>query len=204
VSKLDNCNFSENTLWAKGNAKGYTFQFHEKKDLGFQYIHEAIDLKEIPDSKYDFILASHVFEHTANPIKAIKEWSRILKNDGVILLIIPHKKGTFDHKRPSTSVIHLIEDYKNGVKENDLTHLPEILELHDLTLDPGAGDFNSFKGRSLDNFNNRGLHHHVFDENNIKQLFEYLGQKILKFYLISFFKPQNIILLVQMKKKLKE
>jgi hypothetical protein len=61
-----------------------------------------------------------------------------------MLLIVPHKDKTFDHNRPVSSLNHLVEDLENGVGENDLTHLPEIFELHDLKQDPGAGDFTSF------------------------------------------------------------
>ena len=47
-------------------------------------------------------------------------------------LVVPHKDKTFDHNRPVTSLNHLEEDLDNDVDEDDLTHLPEILELHDL------------------------------------------------------------------------
>lgn len=90
-----------------------------------------------------------MIEHTANPIKTLKEWLRIIKADGHLVLVIPHKDGTFDHKRPTTTVEHMIEDYKNGTDEYDLTHLDEILEYHDLKLDPDAGTFEEFKTRSL-------------------------------------------------------
>ena len=72
---------------------------------------------------------SHCIEHIANPLKAISEWKRILKDNGLILLIVPHKDKTFDHNRPITSLSHLIEDMKTDVQEDDSTHLPEILEL---------------------------------------------------------------------------
>jgi len=60
-----------------------------------------------------------------------------------------------------------------------MTHLDEILALHDLALDPAAGDIEQFRLRSLDNFNNRTLHHHVFDFPLIKRMLEYANFEII-------------------------
>ena len=74
---------------------------------------------------------------------------------------------------------HLLEDLANGTDEHDLTHLPEILELHDRSMDEASGDLESFRQRSLLNFENRCLHHHVFDPNLIDQLLEYVRMDVL-------------------------
>jgi len=66
----------------------------------------------IKDKQYDFLLASHALEHIANPFKAIMEWLRILKDNGIILIILPHKDDTFDHKRPVKDLKHLIKDFE--------------------------------------------------------------------------------------------
>ena len=65
------------------------------------------------------------------------------------------------------------------MSEHDLTHLDEILQLHDLTRDHAAGGFENFKARSLDNFYNRGLHHHIFDAHLMAQLFGYFNIDLL-------------------------
>ena len=83
-----------------------------------------------------------MLEHVANPIKALSEWKRI--TSGKIILIVPRKDFNFDHKRPITSFNHLLEDFDNDVNESDLTHLDEILSLHDLELDAPSGHLNSF------------------------------------------------------------
>jgi len=54
-------------------------------------------------------------------------------------------------------------DYANNVGEDDLTHLPEILALHDLSRDEAAGTPEQFHQRCLDNISKRAIHHHVFD-----------------------------------------
>ncbi len=70
-------------------------------------------------------------------------------------------------------------DWQNKTTEDDLFHLPEILERHDLSRDPLAGSLEQFRARSLDNFNNRCLHHHVFDEKNSRDLLTRSGFEVL-------------------------
>jgi ubiquinone/menaquinone biosynthesis C-methylase UbiE len=156
----------------------------------FDYIHEATQLKSIEDGTYDFLLASHILEHVANPIKALKEWHRILRPGGSLLVLLPNKEHTFDHRRPYTSFAHLIADFEVDTGEDDLTHLEEILRLHDLQMDPPAGTLEQFRTRSLDNFENRALHQHVFDPKIISDLFSFAGFRLVR---ESTYFPPHII-----------
>lgn len=60
------------------------------------------------DESYDFVVNSHVLEHFWDPISAIKEWFRVIKKEGYVFMIIPHKDRTFDKKRELTSISELI------------------------------------------------------------------------------------------------
>lgn len=191
VAHLDCANFSSSTVWEGSIKEGLHFNYYKDKK-GFQYIHEASDLSDIESEKYDFLLASHCLEHCANTIKTMKEWLRVLKQDGYILLVLPDKRFTFDHKRNITPFNHLLEDYQKNVDERDMTHLEEILSLHDLTLDPPAGDIEAFRQRSLKNFENRCLHHHVFDFPLLTQLFSYLNIEVSE---QLFVKPYHQIII---------
>lgn len=179
VGSLDNCNFSNATRWEGTIQGGLTYNFDRKHKPGRQYILEITDLKPIKAESYDFVISSHVLEHTSNPLKALTEIKRVLKNNGILLLMLPHKDGAFDHKRPVTTIEHLLEDFQDGVSEEDLTHLEEILDCHDLDRDPLAGDFEAFKARSELNAENRCLHHHVFDTRLAADLVNWLGMEIL-------------------------
>lgn len=178
VQHLDNCNFSAQTVWAGSLQAGTKFVFDKHKPAGEQFIAEATNLDFLPASHYDFLLSSHVLEHIANPIRALQQWIRLLKVEGTLVLILPDRKKTFDHMRPVTHISHLIEDYENNVAEDDLTHLPEILSLHDLSRDPEAGSREAFKARGLKNKENRCLHHHVFDIRLAIELVEYVGLRV--------------------------
>jgi GT2 family glycosyltransferase len=194
LKSLDGCNYPEKTIWQGIIKQGYNYRYNAKKSAGFQYILDSVNLASIEENKYDFVLASHALEHIANAIKALKEWIRVIKNNGYLLVIIPHKDGSFDHKRQITTLSHLISDYNQKVGEDDLSHLEEILKFHDLSLDKRAGDFTSFKARSQDNFNNRCLHHHVFDTDSVLNLFNYLN---LQIYAVDLVRPYHIIVLAK-------
>lgn len=189
IKSLDGVNFSSSTIWGGELTQGFNFQYKEH-GTGYQYICDAVDMKCIESSKYDFVLSCNNLEHIANPLKAVSEMLRIIKEDGILLFILPRKSSNFDHKRKITKFDHLLDDYKNNVSEEDLTHLDEILKLHDLSLDSLAGDFGNFKIRSKDNFQNRCLHHHVF---NMKLLIEIFGFFRIKILIKDYMKENYII-----------
>lgn len=63
---------------------------------------------------------------------------------------------------PATTIEHIKNDYEDDASESDLTHLDEVLSLHDLSRDPGAGTAEQFRNRCLNNTKFRAIHHHVF------------------------------------------
>jgi SAM-dependent methyltransferase len=128
-----------------------------------QYIHDATDLTSIADGSYDFLLASHILEHVANPLRALREFYRVLKPNGSALVIVPNRNHTFDHRRPVTTFAHLEADLAANRDESDMTHLEEVLALHDLAKDKPAGSPEEFRERCLRNREARCMHHHVFD-----------------------------------------
>jgi SAM-dependent methyltransferase len=178
LKSLDNCNFGATTVWEGVINSGETFHYDKSRDPGYQYVMEASDLSIILSEQYDCFLSSHALEHIANPLHALSEWIRVLKPGGTLAMVLPHKFGTFDHRRPVTTLAHLIEDLKNNTTEHDLTHLPEILELHDLSMDSGALDIVAFEERSRKNFENRCLHHHTFDTQLAIDMVDYMGLQI--------------------------
>jgi SAM-dependent methyltransferase len=135
-------------------------------------------MSDLASESYDFLLASHVLEHIANPLKALHEWKRVVRSDGILILVIPHRDGTFDHLRPVTALDHIIADFRSNVTEADQTHLNEILALHDLNRDPGAGSQEAFRERANRNVAYRSLHHHVFDTDLVLRLVDHAGLHI--------------------------
>jgi hypothetical protein len=162
MSTLDIVNFSSKTLWEGSLVEGAPFA-PEGKTLGVQLLREATDLHGIADHSYDVVFSSHCLEHSANALRALKEWKRICKPEGFLCLVLPHRDGTFDWKRPVTTIDHYRQDEQNDVSESDETHFEEIIGLHDIGRDSGVRTREELRVRVFDNYNSRAVHHHVLD-----------------------------------------
>lgn len=179
IDRLDGCNFSDYTIWEGDLTEGNNYQYEDEK-TGKQYICDVVKLSsKIKSKTYDFVLSSNCIEHIANPLQAIQECQKVIKIGGVLLIIVPKKDRNFDHKRSVTLFSHIEEDYKYKVGEDNLFHLDEILKLHDLPMDPPAGNLKQFKDRSLQNYTNRALHHHVFDMDLLFKIYDFFKLKVL-------------------------
>jgi hypothetical protein len=179
LDRIDNVNFSGATAWETDLRDEGAFRFHPAKPPGRQFLREASALTRIANAGYDAILSSHCLEHLADPLSALKEWRRVARPGGHLLLALPDPSRTFDHRRPVTSLEHLLADQENAIDEGDLTHLDEILALHDLRLDPAAGTRPEFEKRCRENIRHRCLHHHVFDLALIKASLAEAGWEVL-------------------------
>jgi SAM-dependent methyltransferase len=193
AQRVDGVNFSSQTIWENTIREGYTYNYGVES-LGYQYILEASNLSPIGSESYDFVLSSHSLEHCANVLKTVEEWHRVLKLGGVMVVVVPDKRFTFDHKRPITDFSHLVSDFHQHIDEHDLTHLQEIVENHDIEKDPGAVNAELFLARSAKNYENRCLHHHVFDHGLMSEIFDYFNMRVLYIGLRS---PFHIITIAQ-------
>lgn len=163
AARIDNVNFAARTAWEEGLRDGGEFRFDAALPAGTQWLREATALTGLADASYDFILSSHCLEHVANPLGALREWRRVLRDGGHLILVLPDPAKTFDHRRPITTLAHLRDDGARQTGEDDTTHLAEILALHDVDRDAGVGSAAEFRERAAQNARNRCLHHHVFD-----------------------------------------
>lgn len=166
--KLDGGNIIEDNHFQVSFSE--TFNYGNNK--GVQYnVDCAGDLSSIT-KKYDFIVTSHVIEHLANPIKAIKNWSdSLLLENGYILSIIPDYRYCFDRKRPLTTIDHIKLDYENNVGEDDTTHIEEQKNLHDWSY----GGHKNFYELCKINHKTRVVHHHTFTPETVDLLFKEMG-----------------------------
>ena len=178
IASLDNCNFSSKTAWTTHQQ---TYRFSPLRPPGEIIIAEGSDLSSVADHTYDFVLSSHNLEHFANPVKALKEWKRITRPKGALILILPDYRRSFDHRRAPTPVEHMLDDFARNVGEDDATHISEVLQLHDRNMDSllTTHSLEELRARSIDNLSNRCLHHHVFDERNSSELLTEVGLEVL-------------------------
>ena len=84
------------------------------------------EMAGIEDESVDFIIASHVIEHTRNPILALRLAFKKLRLNGKLVLVVPDREMTFDKDRPLTTIEHLIADFEMPSKERDFEYYIEF------------------------------------------------------------------------------
>jgi SAM-dependent methyltransferase len=194
IQSLDNCVFAEVTHWEGPRASGATFHFDQGKRTGNNFIIEGSTLEGIADATYDFVLSSHNLEHIANPLKALLNWQRVLKPRGFLLLVLPDKHRTFDYRRPVTTLDHMRDDYARDMGEDDMTHVEEFVTLWDYKKFPIASSIAEHRERYRNNYQQRLLHHHVFDLKSAVDLAKACGWKVLA---AERSRPNHLIVFLQ-------
>jgi hypothetical protein len=174
LERCDIVDFSPSTIWNKSSESTPSSSVRPPA-AGRKYLAEATALAEAIGMRYGVVLSSHVLEHIANPIRALKEWRHMLTGSGTIIVVVPEGGRTFDHLRPTTTLIHFDCDERNDVGEDDSTHFDEVLRLHDLRMDRGAGSREDFERRCAANLMFRALHHHVFSAGSLEGLLRRAG-----------------------------
>jgi SAM-dependent methyltransferase len=176
VASVDNVQWAADTVWHGEQGDGDYAPGGAVR--GKVVIADDVGLPGVRDGSYDAVIHAHVIEHLANPLRAVAAWKRVLATDGALLMIAPHKQGTFDHRRDVTSLDHIREDFERGTGEDDLTHLDETLALHDRSRDAEPGTQAEWEARRRDNFNTRLIHHHVFTARSLIELLRAGGFQI--------------------------
>jgi SAM-dependent methyltransferase len=69
------------------------------------------NILEVVKERFDYIVASQVFEHVPNPIQWLQEMATLLNPGGLLCLAIPDRRFTFDLIRPATSIGEMLEAY---------------------------------------------------------------------------------------------
>ena len=64
--------------------------------------------------EYDWVIASHVVEHTPDLIGFLADCESLLKDRGVLALVVPDKRYCFDRFRPITGLARVIDAHLAG------------------------------------------------------------------------------------------
>lgn len=130
---------------------------------------------DIEDHYFDFVVANHVIEHLTDPIRALREWHRILRSKGLLYLAIPDKRYTFDYSRNRTPLEHLVEDHHSAAPPHlrNECHLQEWAE-HVEHLAPGSSESDEWISRAK--ASNYSVHNHVWVAQDILELIRLIGR----------------------------
>ena len=163
------------------------------------------DASQIPveDESFDFVFSSHVLEHMQNTIAALNEWTRVLKNSGILFLMLPHGDRTLDLNRSKTTLEHHIHDFNTLTDALDHSHNDEIRIgwSKNTDADEASKNYERQWGADMWDFDfrlkNGVIHFHVWSQDEMTKLIQYLGLKILWVCEIADERPDTFIVIAQ-------
>jgi len=88
-------------------------------------------LAALDDASQDFVIASHLLEHLADPLRQLGEIHRVLRVGGIGLLFLPDRRYTFDRRREATPLEHLVADHEDHVTFVSDVHVEDYLRKTD-------------------------------------------------------------------------
>lgn len=101
-------------------------EYKDVKIVDPDILDDGISLSTIGTDRFGFLIAAHMLEHTDDPIAALKNWLRVVKPGGHILLIVPDKRFTFDKNRLITPLDHFFRDHEEGPATSAADHYRDI------------------------------------------------------------------------------
>jgi len=134
---------------------------------------DAETLGRIADGTYDFVSASHVIEHMRNPIGALENWCRVLKPAGLLYLVVPDKRATFDRSREQTTLEHMVLDYRDPSRDRDREHFLEW----STKVDGKVGEHAVEAARHLEQMD-YSIHFHVFLPSDVATLLTWFSANV--------------------------
>jgi SAM-dependent methyltransferase len=132
-------------------------------------------LQAVASESQDFVVCSHVLEHVANPLRVLTDMWRVLKPGGLLLILLPDRRKTFDQGRSPTPLDHVVADYEVECVEVDDEHLLEFMThvgVDEETV--GEARSGSERGRAiLDYQRRRSIHVHCWTLEEFAPVIEY-------------------------------
>ena len=152
--------------------------FPELDGATFPYPDVVVDLDRdglapLADGCVDFVVAAHVLEHVADPLRILGEIHRVLRPEGTAVVLLPDRTRTFDASRLPTPLAHLVEEHAAGVREVSDDHIAEFVALVEGRADPPTPEL-------IERHRRRSIHAHCWSEAEFADVVEHaigaLGQ----------------------------
>jgi hypothetical protein len=134
-------------------------------------IHDAYRHEDLSE-RFDAAISSNVIEHSPNPIFLLLNLYFITRKNGYQFHAIPNFKYTFDMYRKTTPLEHMIADFENESWIDDQSHTEDYIQ--------SAIVRHGWQKKFHETYPTTYpyIHYHVFDENNSRDLVEFLFEDV--------------------------
>jgi SAM-dependent methyltransferase len=129
---VDHCNRTDLVKKYSGDPNTNTDNIPE-----IDYVWGKQTLRELvgPEENFDYVIASHVIEHVPDLLGWLDEINQILSEKGVLSLVIPDKRFTFDIFRNESTAAEMIHAYLTKSRKPTVEQLFDCLShYHDVNL----------------------------------------------------------------------
>ena len=127
--------------------------------VNVEIVDDGATLHSVADQSADFLIANNVLEHVQDPIRTLGNWHRVVRHDGVLLLVIPNPRNSVDRDRAMTTSAHLIADFVDGPQHSQRDHYRDWV----VAVERRPAD--EVEGRTIDlERSTYPIHFHVWDE----------------------------------------
>ncbi len=79
------------------------------------------------EAPFDYVIASHLLEHLPDPVGWLQQVADILTDGGVLSLVIPDKRFSFDTNRTPTEISEWVDAYLRGLTTPSFRQLYDFL-----------------------------------------------------------------------------
>ncbi|MBI4403433.1 MAG: methyltransferase domain-containing protein [Deltaproteobacteria bacterium] len=134
------------------------------------------DARAAVGKQFDFVIANHIIEHVANPIRFLEQLFNLTKKKGLLVLSAPDKDFTFDKARTLTPFEHLLQDFNAGVTEASEDHYLDFLR----GVHPEVFETEQLLQQTLSHVRRRKEHVHVWDSRSFKDFVERTLKDVLR------------------------
>jgi len=135
-------------------------------------------LENLGEASQDFVIASHVLEHLANPLAMLVDIHRVLRPGALLVLLIPDRRKTFDRDRAPTPLTHLIDEYQRDVREVDDAHILDFLRGTSTNLDDQSEISDAYTSAHISLHRRRSVHAHVWNFDEFSEVLEYATEEL--------------------------
>jgi SAM-dependent methyltransferase len=106
----------------------------------------------------------------SDPIGAILTWCRVLKPGGLLYLVLPDKRVTFDRARVRTTLEHMLLDHQRPSAERDFDHyLDYAVHVHRASGQPAIDEADRLLREGI------SIHYHVFLPSDVVGLVDWIA-----------------------------